>query len=338
MRPCARLSSFFVLIPYLQLHVAGLKTADRRRARFINAPARSAQPTEVSAAERAAEGLGFGGSAVAVELLRWCVMQEDESRAIAARQALRAQLGLQKAAEQPIPRIIFAGWLTKRPRNASFYSQPRRRFFVLTRDTLEWFKPGEDIKYAPHGRLLLEGVRVECAHEAELVLQSPDGCKLALVGDLLDEWDAAIRGALQSLSVGCSCARRRTLSGVAKRAVAEASVAAGQATTSILDRAEQVADQASARHNALHMTWMCTCTCGICTYTLPTPSRPGICCEDGQANPTRTAIFERRHQDSQAHKGRRREAASKWLAEPGRSYWRARPRVGRHDGMARLQA
>ena len=288
--------------------------------------------------ERAAEGLGFGGSAVAVELLRWCVMQEDESRAIAARQALRAQLGLQKAAEQPIPRIIFAGWLTKRPRNASFYSQPRRRFFVLTRDALEWFKPGEDIKYAPHGRLLLEGVRVECAHEAELVLQSPDGCKLALVGDLLDEWDAAIRGALQSLSVGCSCARRRTLSGVAKRAVAEASVAAGQATTSILDRAEQVADQASARHNALHMTWTCTCTCGICTYTLPTPSRPGICCEDGQANPTRTAIFERRHQDSQAHKGRRREAASKWLAEPGRSYWRARPRVGRHDGMARLQA
>ena len=183
---------------------------------------------------------------------------KEDARAIAARQALRAQLGLQKAAEQPIPRILFAGWLTKDPRNPSFCSQPRRRFFVLTRDALEWFKPGEDIKYAPHGRLLLEGVQVERAH-TQLVLQSPDGCRLALAGDLLDEWDAAVRGALQSLSVGCSCARRRTLSGVAKRAVAEASVAAGQATISILDRAEHVADQACARHDALHTP--CTCAC-----------------------------------------------------------------------------
>ena len=226
-------------------------------------------------------------------------MQED-ARAIAARQALRAQLGLQKVAEQPIPRILFAGWLTKDPRNPSFYSQPRRRFFVLTRDALEWFKPGEDIKYAPHGRLLLEGVRVERAH-TKLVLQSPDGCRLAFAGDLLDEWDAAVRGAL--LAVGCSCARRRTLSGVAKRAVAEASVAAGQATISILDRAEHVADQACAPPRCFaHAMHVCMCmtmcmSCGMCmlwhgTHTVPTLSRPGLCCEDGQANPTRTAIFE----------------------------------------------
>ena len=205
-----------------------------------------------------------------------CFMQED-ARAIAARQALRAQLGLQKVAEQPIPRILFAGWLTKDPRNPSFYSQPRRRFFVLTRDALEWFKPGEDIKYAPHGRLLLEGVRVERAH-TKLVLQSPDGCRLAFAGDLLDEWDAAVRGAL--LAVGCSCARRRTLSGVAKRAVAEASVAAGQATISILDRAEHVADQACAPprcfahatrvhvHDNVHVHVACAC-CGMAHTRCP---------------------------------------------------------------------
>ena len=172
-------------------------------------------------------------------------MQQDESRAIAARQALRAQLGLQKKAGQPVPRIIFAGWLTKEPRTPSFYSRPRQRYFVLTRDSLEWFKPGEDVKHAPHGRLLLEGLQIERAGGAQLVLRPPDGCKLALAGDLLDEWDAAVNGALQSLSVGCSCARRRTLSGATfQRAVAGASVAAEQATTCILDRAEQVAEQA----------------------------------------------------------------------------------------------
>ena len=50
-------------------------------------------------------------------------MHEAE-RAAAARQALRKQLGLQKAAEQPVPRILFAGWLTKDPRSPSILSQP----------------------------------------------------------------------------------------------------------------------------------------------------------------------------------------------------------------------
>ena len=146
-------------------------------------------------------------------------MQEVESRALVAQQA---QPNRQRTIEQPMTRILFAGWLTKEPRTPSFYSRPRQRYFVLTRDSLEWFKPGEDVKHVPHGRLLLEGLRIERAGGAQLVLRPLDGCKLALAGDLLDEWEqavratrvlrrreccaAAVRVALRSLSDGAAAA------------------------------------------------------------------------------------------------------------------------------------
>ena len=75
--------------------------------------------------------------------------------------ALGKLLSQKNAVDQPMARTLFTGWLTKDAQNSRFLSQPRQRFFVLTRDSLEWFKSEEDIKRAPHGRLLLEGLRVE---------------------------------------------------------------------------------------------------------------------------------------------------------------------------------
>ena len=102
----------------------------------------------------------------------------------------------------PVPRVLFSGWLSKEVRRGRLFAKDRRRFFVLTHDSLEWFMNDKDTINVPHGRLLLEGVQVAPSQAAQLVLQPADGPCLVLYGDNLDGWQAAIRAQLAAFAAG----------------------------------------------------------------------------------------------------------------------------------------
>lgn len=98
-------------------------------------------------------------------------------------------------------RVIKQGWLTKRPqRSHGLVSRDHERFFVLTRDSLEWFEDARDITRVPHDRLLLHGLQI--AREGSYLRLLPPGERspLVLVRGNLDEWQSALVAQLRELA------------------------------------------------------------------------------------------------------------------------------------------
>ena len=133
-----------------------------------------------------------------------------------------------------------SGFLTKVPQRPRFWSQDRRRFFVLTTHALEWFKPGQDTSKPPHGRLLLEGLQIVSGPGARLVLQPPGGQPaLVLYGENLEGWRDAIRNRLapargsasgpEAAAVGAGAAEAASAGALAAAAPAPAPAAAAAA-------------------------------------------------------------------------------------------------------------
>ena len=97
--------------------------------------------------------------------------------------------------------VLRSGYLIKQPIHGHFLSRPRKRYFVLTDDHLEWFQ--DEQARVPKDRLKVKGARVErkgsslhlhsshydgSGRRAELTVTGP--------GDDLDRWEAALRDAV----------------------------------------------------------------------------------------------------------------------------------------------
>ena len=96
-------------------------------------------------------------------------------------------------------RAHWQGFLEKEPLQPHALSHPRTRFFVVTSDSLEWFKD-RNTRAVPHGRLLLDRAHL-FRSTSELTLT--DGpCRLVLRGLGLDLCEAALRARLAALNEG----------------------------------------------------------------------------------------------------------------------------------------
>ena len=102
------------------------------------------------------------------------------------------------------------GWLWKEPRPSKrhWLSKPRRRFFVLTSDCLEWHVDEKIMPSAlPRGRVFFRGCRVRIRRLAtDLVFESGTEV-LVLRGDDLDGWETALRAASREVAVGGAIAK-----------------------------------------------------------------------------------------------------------------------------------
>ncbi len=94
--------------------------------------------------------------------------------------------------------FLLSGYLIKQPAHGHLLSRPRKRYFVLTDDHLEWFH--DEHERMPKDRLMIKGARLE-RRGSSLVMHSShhDGsgrrAELIVTGDNLDEWERVLRGA-----------------------------------------------------------------------------------------------------------------------------------------------
>ena len=93
--------------------------------------------------------------------------------------------------------VLRSGYLIKQPLHGHLLSRPRKRYFVLTDDHLEWFHDHESAR-VPKDRLNIKGARLERRGASLVVYTSHfDGsgrrAELTVTGEDLDEWETVLR-------------------------------------------------------------------------------------------------------------------------------------------------
>eukprot|EP00966_Prymnesium_polylepis_P076056 1763500-Prymnesium_polylepis.1 len=100
--------------------------------------------------------------------------------------------GAPKAGLNTHPHAARQGFLIKEPRQGNAFSRSRRRFFVLSGSTLEWFED-DRAGSTSKGELSLQGAELALDKGSLTVLSGHE--RLELHGESIDEWEAALRQA-----------------------------------------------------------------------------------------------------------------------------------------------
>ena len=120
------------------------------------------------------------------------------------------------AVAQEAVAALMEGYLVKQPLHGHALSRPRKRYFVLTEDCLEWFADDKSRHQPPRDRLRVKGAIVqrqgntltlhsshleEAGRSSSLLSSSRPSqgpASLIVSGERLDGWEAALRSAVQT--------------------------------------------------------------------------------------------------------------------------------------------